>query len=68
MIYTKSCGLILLLSVFGLSMVTHEGVRVMVQYSESVATSDVLQNYYSYLITHFLSFDIHCYIEDITCM
>ena len=40
MIYTKSCGSILLLSVFGLSMSTHEGVRVMVQYSESVATSD----------------------------
>ena len=40
MIYTKSCGSILLLSVFCLSMATHEGVRVMVQYSESVATSD----------------------------
>ena len=43
MIYIKSCGSILLLSVFvsfGLSMATHEGVRIMVQYSESVATSD----------------------------
>ena len=40
MIYTKSCGSILLLSVFGLSMATHEGVRLMVQYSENVATSD----------------------------
>ena len=64
MIYTKSCGSILLLSVFGLSMATHEGVNIQKAWRHLM----VLHNYYSYLITHFLSFDIHCYIEDITCM